>query len=130
MKRFVLIDIAVVALLGISIGLAFFRWVHHQRSVAYKGSEAQVQRMSKKPQAPKRATPEPRAAGAPASPSVEGARVRTVSAVQSQFTTADVGSTATGTETGGKSSADAAKRMKQHKACLELAKDYPSIICN
>ena len=29
----------------------------------------------------------------------------------------------------GESLADTAKREKQHKACLELAKDNPSIVC-
>lgn len=46
----------------------------------------------------------------------EGAKLETVSAVQPQ-------------PTGGESLGDAAKRNKQHKACLELAKDNPSIIC-
>lgn len=53
---------------------------------------------------------------ATAPPPAEGARPETVSAVQPQ-------------PTGGESLGDAAKRNKQHKACLELAKDNPSIIC-
>lgn len=53
---------------------------------------------------------------ATAPPPTEGAKLKTVSAVQAQ-------------PTGGESLGDAAKRIKQHKACLELAKDNPSIIC-
>jgi hypothetical protein len=39
---------------------------------------------------------------------------------------AATGSTATGTDN---SLGDAAKRMKHHKACLELKKDNPSMVC-
>ncbi len=53
---------------------------------------------------------------ATAAPPTEGAKFETVSAVQTQ-------------PTGGESLGEAAKRIKQHKACLELAKDNPSIIC-
>ena len=69
------------------------------------------------------------AATAPA-PS-EGAKIETVSAVQPQPTAAAAGPTVTGTTISNnrESVADAAKRMKQHKACLELAKDNPSIVC-
>jgi hypothetical protein len=65
--------------------------------------------------------PQPTTAVAPVMPATaplpaEGARLETVSAVQPQ-------------PTGGESLGDAAKRTKQRKACLELAKDNPSIIC-
>ena len=65
--------------------------------------------------------PQPTTTAAPvmpatAPPPAEGAKFETVSAVQPQLT-------------GGESLGDAAKRNKQHKACLELAKDNPSIIC-
>jgi hypothetical protein len=53
---------------------------------------------------------------AAAQPAAEGAKFETVSAVQPQ-------------PTGGESLGDAAKRIRQHKACLELARDNPSIIC-
>jgi hypothetical protein len=102
----------------------------HQQGVADKHSEAQhVQPTAVKPQAPKQAAPEPMAAGAPAPPLAEGAKVETVSAVLSQPTPAAAASTATRTDNRGESSGDAAKRMKQHKACLELAKDTPSTPC-
>jgi hypothetical protein len=64
-------------------------------------------------------TPAPAAAPvvpATAPPPAEAAKVETVSPVQPQ-------------STGGESLGDATKRIKQHKACLELAKDNPSIIC-
>src|SRR6267143_2145295 len=71
--------------------------------------------------------------GAPATapPPAQAPRVETVSVVQPQPTTAAPPSAATGTTTasGGQSLGDAAKRTKQRKACLELAKDNPSIIC-
>jgi len=65
--------------------------------------------------------PQPTTAAAPVMPATaplpaEGAKFETVSAVQPQ-------------PAGGESLGDAAKRMKQRKACLELAKDNPSIIC-
>ncbi len=101
-----------------------------KQGVADKDSEAQqVQLMTEKPQAPKQAAPEPMAAGAPAPAPGEGPKVQIVPAVQPQSTTAAAGSTATGTDNRGESLAHAAKRMKQHKACLELAKDKPSILC-
>jgi hypothetical protein len=52
-------------------------------------------------------------AGAHAPVPAEAAKVETVSAAQSQSATLD----------------DAAKHMKEHKACLELAKHNPSTIC-
>jgi hypothetical protein len=60
----------------------------------------QVQPMAEKPQAPEQGAPEP----------MGGAQAP---AVQPQSATAD----------------DAAKRMEEHKACLESAKYNPSIIC-
>jgi hypothetical protein len=54
------------------------------------------------------------------------AKVQTVSAIQPQPTAA---STAWIVISGSESLGDAAKRAKQHKACLDLAKDNPSIIC-
>ena len=63
----------------------------------------------------------------------EAAERETVPAVQPQPTTAAAGSTPTGTmivlDNGGESLGDAARRMRQRKACLELAKDNASIIC-
>lgn len=59
------------------------------------------------------------------------AKVESVSAVESQATTAADGSTAPAVKVDESASlGDAAKRMKQRKACLELAKDNPSILCN
>lgn len=101
-----------------------------QQGVADKDSGAQqVHLMAEKPQAPEQALPEPRAAGAPAPSPAGRAKVETVSAVQSEPTTAAAASTATGTDNGSKSLRAAAKRTKQQKACLELVKDNPSIIC-
>jgi len=102
-----------------------------KRGVADKDSEMQQvqQSMAEEPQAPKQAAPEPMGSAAPAPDPAERPRVQTVSAVPSQSTAAAAGSTATGTDKGRQSLGDAAKRIKQHKACLELAKDNPSIIC-
>ncbi len=81
-------------------------------------------------------SPAPASAAAPASPAAVpapavGAKVETVSAVEPQATTTAGGSTAPGVKIDESSSlGDAAKRMKQRKACLELAKDNPSILCN
>jgi hypothetical protein len=101
-----------------------------RQGVADKHSEAQqVQPMAEKPQAPKQAAPEPMAARAPAPAPAGGAKVQTVSAVQSQPATAAAASTATGTDSGGESLGRAAKRTKQRKDCLELAKHNRSIIC-
>jgi len=102
-----------------------------KRGVVDKDSEVQQvqQPIVEEPQAPKQAAPEPMGSAAPAPDPAERPRVQTVSAVQSQSTAAAAGSTATGTDKGRQSLGDAAKRIKQHKACLELAKDNPSIIC-
>jgi len=79
----------------------------------------------------------PASAAVPAAPATvplpvaAPAKVESVSAVQPQSTTAADGSTASGAKIDESSSlGDAAKRMKQRKACLELAKDNPSILCN
>jgi hypothetical protein len=103
-QRWIPIVLVAVALIG--------GWTvgSQRKAIADKDSEAQlVQPM----------------AAAPAA----GAKVEPVSAVQSQPTTAATASPATGTGKRGKRLGDAARRVKQHKACLELAKDNPSIIC-
>jgi len=72
-------------------------------------------------------------AAAPVAPATgpAPAKVEAVSAVESQATTGADGSTAPKVKVDESSSlGDAAKRMKQRKACLELAKDNPSILCN
>jgi hypothetical protein len=69
------------------------------------------------------AIPAPAAAPAPA----QGAKLETVSAVQTQPTATPA--TVTTIDTGSESVGDTAKRLKQHKACLDLAKDNPSIVC-
>ena len=81
--------------------------------------------------------PAPASAAVPAFPPVPpaagpaSAKVEAVSAVESQATTAADGSTAPAVKVDENASlGDAAKRMKQRKACLELAKDNPSILCN
>jgi hypothetical protein len=102
----------------------------HQQGVADKHSEAQhVQPTAVKPQAPKQAAPEPMAAAASVPAPAGKAKIETISAVQSQPTTATAALSATETDKGGKSLGGAANRTKQRKACLELAKDNPSIIC-
>ncbi|HWY55155.1 MAG TPA: hypothetical protein VNZ03_11875 [Terriglobales bacterium] len=69
-------------------------------------------------------------APAPAPPPAAAAKVETVSAADLQPTAAG-SSTASGAKVDESSSlGDAAKRIKQRKACLELAKDNPSILCN
>jgi hypothetical protein len=76
------------------------------------------------------ATPDsPAAAPAPAaSPAPPpGARLETVSAVQTEPTASPATPTTIDNRDG--SLGDAAKGMKQHKACLDLAKDNPSIVC-
>lgn len=99
-----------------------------QQGVADKDSGAQhVQPTALKPQAPKQAAPIP--AGAQALAPAGQAKVKTVSAIQSPPTTVAVASTAAGTDNRGENLGGAAKRMKQHKACLELAKDNPSTPC-
>jgi len=101
-----------------------------KQGVADKDSDTQlVQPTAEKPQMPKQAAAEPGAVGLPAPPPARGAKVETISAVQSQFATAAAASTAAGSDKGDKSLHDAAKRTKQRKACLELAKDNPSIFC-
>ena len=77
--------------------------------------------------------PAPASAAAPVAPATgpAPAKVEAVSAVESQVTTAADGSTAPAVKVDESASlGDAAKRMKQRKACLELAKDNPSILCN
>ncbi len=119
-----------IALVAVAIIGGWAAGSQRQRGVADKDSETQqVQRMAEKPQAPKQAAPEPMGAGAPGPAPAEGAKVETVSAVQSQSATIAAGSTATGTDKEGGSLGDAAKRMKQHQACLEFAKDHPNIVC-
>ena len=71
------------------------------------------------------AAPAPAPAGAPAP--AQGPRLETVSAVQTEPTATPAA--ATTIDNGDGSVGDAAKRMKQRKACLELAKDNPSIVC-
>ncbi|MCU1300371.1 MAG: hypothetical protein JWQ87_655 [Candidatus Sulfotelmatobacter sp.] len=64
---------------------------------------------------------------APASaavPTADGAKLQSVSAVQPEV------AAPVAVETSNVSAGDAAKRAKQHKACLELAKDNPSVTCN
>jgi hypothetical protein len=87
------------------------------------------------------AVPEAPAAAAPATPAAppapataasgQGATLQTVSAVQIQPST--VASTpsapAAVVDNGPESLGDAAKHQKQLKACLEMAKDNPSIVC-
>jgi hypothetical protein len=70
-------------------------------------------------------------AAAAASPvAVPAAKVETISAPQPQPTAAG-DATATAAKIDESATlGDAAKRMKQRKACLELAKDNPSILCN
>lgn len=81
-------------------------------------------------------SPAPTSAAAPVAPPTApapamGAKVETVSVVETQPTTATGGSTAPGAKIDNDASlGDAAKRIKQRKACLELAKDNPSILCN
>jgi len=119
-----------VALVAVAVMGGWAVGSQRQHGVADKDSAAQqVQPMAEKPQAQEQAAPEPMGAGAPGPAPAEGAKVETVSAVESQSTTVAAGSTATVTHNGGESLGDAAKRMKQHKACLELAKHNPSVIC-
>lgn len=81
-------------------------------------------------------SPPPAPAAAPVAPvtvapPAEGAKVETVSAVQPQPTAAGAEPTVHGTtiDSGSESLGDSVRRIKQHKACLELAKDNPNIIC-
>lgn len=76
--------------------------------------------------------PVPAAAPAPQTPTVQPAMATSPAA---QVAPAVVTSSqaevapASGATVPGESLADAAKREKQHKACLELARDNPSIVC-
>lgn len=71
--------------------------------------------------------PDPAAAMPAAAPATaDGAKLQSVSAVQP-----DAASQSPAPADGASMSVgDAAKQAKQHKACLELAKDNPSITCN
>jgi len=118
----VLVAVAVIG--GWAVG------ARRKQGVADKDSNTQlVQPMAEKPQAPKAAAPEPRAAGIPAPAPARGAKIETISAVQSHPTTAAAAATATGADNADQSLRVAAKRAKQRQACLELAKDNPSILC-
>jgi hypothetical protein len=81
-------------------------------------------------------SPAPAAAAAPVAPATPpppaaAAKVETVSSAVEPQPTAAGEATATGAKIDESSSlGDAAKRLKQRKACLELAKDNPSILCN
>jgi hypothetical protein len=76
------------------------------------------------------------APAAPVTPAVaeataDGAKLQSVSAVQPEPVQPEaVSNPAAPGDNGGGSLGDAAKRAKQHKACLDLAKDNPSITCN
>jgi hypothetical protein len=78
-------------------------------------------------------TPAPavaRVAPAVASTTTGGAKLETVSAFETQpATVAASTATSSTTDQGDGSLGDTAKRAKQHKACLELAKDNPSVVC-
>lgn len=68
--------------------------------------------------------------GSATAPSAERPTVQTVSAVQLQPTAEAPEPILTGAAANGVDSlGDASKRLKQHKACLELAKNNPSIAC-
>ena len=64
-------------------------------------------------------------AAAPAT--ADGAKLQSVSATQPEAVASQSPAPA---DNSGISVGDAAKQAKQHKACLELAKDNPSITCN
>jgi hypothetical protein len=124
-QRWIPIVLVAVAVLG---GWAIGS--QRKQGVADKDSEVRlVQPMTEEPQAPeqapKQAAPKPGAMGTPAPPPARGAKVETISAVESHPTTAAAAST----DKGGRNLGDAARRAKQHKACLELAKNNPSILC-
>jgi hypothetical protein len=73
-------------------------------------------------------------APAPQTPTVQPAvqttpAAQTVPAVAVQAQPSLVPATVTVSTTTGDSLADAAQKAKQHKACLELAKENPSIVC-
>jgi hypothetical protein len=80
-------------------------------------------------------SPAPATAAAPtipatAPPPPAAAKVETVTAVEPQPTAAGASTTSGVKVDESASLGDAAKRVKQRKACLELAKDNPSILCN
>jgi hypothetical protein len=76
-------------------------------------------------------SPGPAATAAPVAvpSSPDGAKLETVSADQSQPAPTAAVATTSNVDNGSQSLGDSAKRAKQHKACLELAKDNPSIVC-
>jgi hypothetical protein len=99
-----------------------------RQTVADNDAKVQLgQPVAEKPQAPRQATPEGVAPGTPAPHPAGGAKVQTISAVQSQPTTATA--TANRIDNGSESLGNVAKRRKQREACLELAKDNPTIQC-
>jgi hypothetical protein len=67
----------------------------------------------------------PDAAPASAAATADGAKLQSVSATQSEAAVAAPDAPANNVSAG-----DAAKRARQHKACLDLAKDNPSVTCN
>jgi hypothetical protein len=75
------------------------------------------------------ATPAPATAVASSTTPVpsQGARIETVSAVQTEPAAAHSSDASSDQAEG--NLANTARRAKQHKACLELAKDNPSIVC-
>jgi hypothetical protein len=82
--------------------------------------------------APAAAPAAPAASAAPAMASSQGAAtIQTVSVVQAQSPTVapETPAAVSIVDNGSESLGDAAKRAKQHKACLELAKGNPSIVC-
>jgi len=76
--------------------------------------------------------PAPAPAAAPVAPaaasSLGGAKIQTVSAVQVQSST-EATAPATVVDNGGESLGDVARHQKQLKACMDLAKNNPSIVC-
>ena len=72
--------------------------------------------------------PTPPAAPAPQTPTVQPA-VQTSAGAQVTPAVVTSAQTEGASVAPGESLADAAKREKQHKACLDLAKDNPSIVC-
>jgi hypothetical protein len=67
----------------------------------------------------------PVAAPASAAATADGAKLQSVSATQSEAAVSAPDAPANNVSAG-----DAAKRARQHKACLDLAKDNPSVTCN
>jgi hypothetical protein len=66
---------------------------------------------------------------APAASTTGGAKLETVSAVETQPAPVAAPAASATADQGDGSLGDTAKRVKQHKACLELAKDNPSVVC-